>query len=357
MTTIDYSLPGSFFFVATGAVSSGKTYQAKQAVAASLDGENLFGPCLYLQAEPSSEGTAAELFADPDLCVVVPAKDCDAALDALIAAFPSTGPATVAEMRAWVDKTFPGVVHQPPPSKAGGARRLRSVIDDTMTTQYEGQQMVEGRKAAEETDKKSRPKFNQAPENNFRELARRATLRLVNLIDRLNGITQEHRGTLVIVSVHTQPRAEMSIDPATREGRKRQIGEAPSLGAPLDVKEGLVSVSAAKNWDKLAAKANMIWHMYPDIPNVAQFGADPSQINRAFSDGLRTRYAAVTSRMLGVPQVGDVPWAKRQSGAGWMSIIGETMPALWHPDYCDFGQPDLGVVLTEAVRRYRHGNG
>lgn len=353
MTEISYSLPGSFFFVATGAVGSGKTYQAKQAVTATLDGEDLFGPCLYLLAEPSAEGTAAELFADPDMCVVVPAKDCDAALDALIAAFPSTGPATVAEMRAWVDKTYPGAVHQPPPTKAGGARRFRSIIDDTMTTQYLGQQQTESARAVAEADKKSKPKFNQATENNFRELARRATLRLVNLIDRLNGITQEHRGTLVIVSVHTQPRAEVIVDPQTRESKTIQCGEVPDLGRPLDIKAGLVSVSAAKNWDKLAAKANMIWHMYPDIPNMGQFAGDPSQINRAFADGRRTRYAAVTSRMLGVPQVGDVPWAKRQSGAGWMSIIGETMPALWHPEYCDFGQPDLGVVLTEAVRKYR----
>ena len=241
----------SMLLVLTGAVNEGKTTQLVSIIGAvDLDTKaQLFTPCLFLVAEASSYGTAGRILTDPALCVVWPVADCDEAVDALRECFPDGGPLTIAEARARehaarckaADKDKRPRPPAPAPLPANiGSLTLRSVAIDTISTLYQGSAKTAANIAREEIAsgankriKSTRSTNNNGAMNNSMDQGRFAANRCQILIDRLNGITQHHRGVLVVVTCHTRP---LEADEITGSGEQattvcRVIGSAPSLGA------------------------------------------------------------------------------------------------------------------------------
>lgn len=353
-----YNLPGSAFVVLTGNINDGKTWQMTRLLEATgEDGEPLVAPILVIPAESSGEGTAGEFYADPSKCLVWGAATADDAFDILGKVFPDgRAPLTLGEARRaqWEAACeLAKASKQPqPPAPVKTARDhlpIRAVAVDSASTLYAGQMAKVGndaRKAGPAT------KTMKGAEASMREQAKVAMPRMIALIDRLNGITQRNRGTLVVVACHVRKQVEVM---KTGDGDviRSVVGWAPDLGRPEEVRAGILATGYSTLWQHLAAKANIAWHLFSVAPDFR--AVSKGDIN---TTDLRPTYGAVTMRGT-FADLGQVMWVKRQGGGGWLGFF-DALPPYWHAsapwEHSDtYPTPDLGAVLSHCVATWRAG--
>lgn len=351
-----YALPGSAFFILTGNINDGKTYQMASLLKATDEaGEPLVAPVLLITAEASGEGTAGDFYADPSLCIVWGAQTCDDASDIIDRVFPTNrGPLTLGEARRaqWEAACeMAKASKQPPPPAPEPTSRdrmvIRAVAVDSISTLYAGQMVKVGNAARA---KGGTSKTMKSAEASSREQAKVAAPRCISLIDSLNGITQRHRGTLVVVACHVRKQVEQA---QSSEGEvfRSVVGWAPDLGRPEEVRAGVLATGYSALWQHLAAKANIAWHLFTVSPDFRMVPA--AEIN---TRGMAPTYGAITMRAH-YATLGQVMWVKRQGGAGWLGFFDE-LPPYWHEsapwDHSDvYPSPDLGAVLSHCVRTWR----
>lgn len=354
-------LPQSLFVVMTGAVHSGKTWQGQRLLLAEVDARRICAPAVYGLAEASAEGTAGEVLLDPAACLVWPVADCEDAMAMVRTCFPSSGPLTLGAARAalhklQVERALAEKV-APPPQPAATARDgepLRACVLDTATTLYKGSVATARRKLKAESKDAGRAGKQGASYNDDRHLHGYAARVCKDLVDALGGLNR-HRGLVVLVTVHTAPAMQTAVtkgDDGKDEVRSVCVGEAPSLGRPKDVQQGIMVSAYSESWDTLAAKANVIWHCYAGVPNMRD--ESDADVNAA-AERNGVRYGVITMRGT-YRNRGAVLWCKRQGGEGPLGIFA-SLPAVWHPDVPNsmdprFRSPDLGVVVSEAVGAY-----
>lgn len=358
-----YALPGSAFVILTGNINDGKTHQMKSLLeAVGEDGEPLVAPVLMLIAEASGEGTAGDFIADESLCLVWGVHTADDADDVLAKVFPpNRGPLTLGEARRlkWeADCEIAKASKQAPPPPPKPTKRdhmvIRAIGVDSGSTLY-ASQMVKFGNEAREANRGQNVKRGKDTSTNTRDQAKLAAARMVALIDRLNGITQRHRGTLVVVACHVRRQIEQMTTggPGTGsplEVHRDVVGWAPDLGASEAVRAGVLATGYSATWQHLAAKANIIWHLFSVAPDFRQ--VQKTDIN---TRGYRMTYGAITMR--GNYPEGQVMWVKRQGGSGWLGFFDE-LPPYWHEsapwEHSEvYPSPDLGAVLSHCVRTWR----
>jgi hypothetical protein len=368
-----FASDASMFVILTGSVGEGKTTQMASAITATdADGVALFAPCLMLVAEASTYGTAGRLLNNPAACVVWPVADCDEALDALSACFPDGGPLTVAEARRkeWEHrcKVADASKRPKPPAPEAipphiGNLTLRSTAVDTISTLYKGSAKQASQIAREEIasgankrQKTARTTSNHGALNNSMDQGRYAAGRCQALIDRLNGITQHHRGVLVLVSCHTRP-AEADVTIGTGDNavtEKRVIGSSPDLGATKPITAGCSAPGWSATWADLAAKANVIWHCFAEYPDHSNYSADQAIARGAEH---QTVFGVITSRGT-YRGPGRVMWVKSQGNPGEPMEAFMNLPNIWsaaHPvtdpshGIVPSADPNLGLILAQVV--------
>lgn len=354
-----YDLPGSAFIVCTGNTNDGKSYQEERLLAAEIDGRPLIAPVLMLVASASTEGPAGEIMSDESMCLVWPVTTCDDALDALTTCFPEgRTPLTLGEARAKHHEKKAAEAKAgglpPPPAPRPTPRDawpLRAVAVDEISALYSGQMASVGNAARKPGGAKPE-KVMKSAEVSMREQAKVAMPRCIALIDRLSGICQRHRGTLVFVACHVRKQIEQ-MKTSDGEVFRSVVGWAPDLGRPEEVKAGVLATGYSTLWQTLAFKANNIWHLFSIAPDLQQVPL--AEINRP-GPGRRPTYGAITMRGT-YPTIGHVGWVKRQGGDGWLGFFDE-LPPFWHPSAPwehgeDFPSPDLGAVLVQCVQSWR----
>ena len=363
----------SLFFIITGENNVGKSWQFKTALEATdiATGEDLFTPCLYLQAEASTSGTLGRILQNPAKCVVWRVADCDEALAALNACFPDGGALTIAEARrkehehrcklAEKDKRpKPPAPAEVPPHV--GKMTLRSIVVDTASTLYKGSAktaMAIAREdiesgAAKKGPKTTRTLSNFGALNSAMDQGRYAAMRCDALTDRLNGITQHHPGVLVLVSVHTTSATadvKVSGEGEAPKYETRVIGAAPDLGATKTQGPDCLVPGWSKPWSNLAAKANVIWHAGAEYPNLRNM--DLGTANEAATDSAnQTAFYVITQRGE-YRGVGRCMWVKVQGSAGEPMEHFLNLPVIWsekYPnEYAPCPSPNLGLVLSRVV--------
>lgn len=362
----------SLFFIITGENNVGKSWQFKTALEATdiETGEDLFTPCLYLQAEASTSGTLGKILMNPAKCVVWRVADCDEALAALNACFPDGGALTIAEARrkehehrcklAEKDKRpKPPAPAEVPPHV--GKMTLRSIAVDTASTLHKGSAKTAMAIAREEIEsgankrvKTTRTTSNVGALNSAMDQGRYAAMRCDALTDRLNGITQHHPGVLVLVSVHTTSATadvKVSGEGETPKYETRVIGAAPDLGATKTQGPDCLVPGWSKSWSNLAAKANVIWHAGAEYPNLRNM--DLGTANEAATDPAnQTAFYVITQRGE-YRGVGRCMWVKVQGSAGEPMEHFLNLPNIWcdkYPSqYAPSTSPDLGLVLSRVV--------
>lgn len=353
-----YALPGSAFVVLTGNINDGKTYQMTRLLEATDEvGAPIVAPILVITAEASGEGTAGDFYADPSRCLVWGATTCDDAFDILGKVFPDgRGPLTLGEARMEQWKAaceLAKASKQAQPAAPAKTPRdgviIRAVAVDSISTLYAGQMVKVGNDARA---KGPAAKAMKSAESSSREQAKFAAPRCIALIDRLNGITQRHRGTLVVVACHVRP-ALTEMTSGDGESSRFVDGWSPGLGRSEPVMQGIAATGYPALWQHLAAKANIIWHLFAVTPDLRQVPVE--KIN---SVDLRPTYGAITLRAK-YATLGDVMWVKRQGGAGWLGFFDE-LPPYWHASapwkYAEtFPSPNLGAVLSHCVATWRSG--
>ncbi len=367
----------SLFIVLTGARSSGKSEQIIRLLTAKVDGEPIATPTLFLTAESSAEGTAAVTLNDPSAACVWPVAHCEEATEALMQCFPKAGPVTLGEAkRRWLKVMSKRVADEnlralaedkdaqaisPPAPLAASPRDhlvLRSVVVDTMSTLYEGSKNkcvrdlmteAEGKKKGSSKDRAGK---KDAPWNDERITGAFAAQRCQYLIDGLNRVTQDARGLISLVTVHTRAASKvMSLG----EGQDKVTvvtGEVPDLGASKTVDAGVSATGYSRTWDILAGKANAIWHCFFDAPDYSDTSL--ADVNAAPA---RVMYGVVTDKGK-YPKRGEVMWVKRQGGEGPWAIFDE-LPRYWHPKVrCPehiaknvSPDPDLGKAIAFALKQ------
>lgn len=369
---MSYVTDQSLFFIITGENNVGKSWQFKTALEATdiETGEDLFTPCLYLQAEASTSGTLGRILQNPAKCVVWRVADCDEALAALNACFPDGGALTIAEARrkehehrcklAEKDKRpKPPAPAEVPPHV--GKMTLRSIVVDTASTLYKGSGKVAMSIAREDIEagksklKTTRTTSNAGALNSSMEQGRHAAMRCDALTDRLNGITQHHPGVLVMVSVHTtSATADVKVSGEGEVPVKyetRVIGAAPDLGATKTQGPDCLVPGWSKSWSNLAAKANVIWHAGAEYPNLRNM--DLGTANEAATDPAnQTAFYVITQRGE-YRGVGRCMWVKVQGSAGEPMEHFLNLPNIWcdkYPSpYAPCPSPNLGLVLARVV--------
>lgn len=362
----------SLFFIITGENNVGKSWQFKTALEATdiETGEDLFTPCLYLQAEASTSGTLGKILMNPAKCVVWRVADCDEALAALNACFPDGGALTIAEARrkehehrcklAEKDKRpKPPAPAEVPPHV--GKMTLRSIAVDTASTLHKGSAKTAMAIAREEIEsgankrvKTTRTTSNVGALNSAMDQGRYAAMRCDALTDRLNGITQHHPGVLVLVSVHTTSATadvKVSGEGETPKYETRVIGAAPDLGATKTQGPDCLVPGWSKSWSNLAAKANVIWHAGAEYPNLRNM--DLGTANEAATDPAnQTAFYVITQRGE-YRGVGRCMWVKVQGSAGEPMEHFLNLPNIWcdkYPSpYAPCPSPNLGLVLARVV--------
>lgn len=351
-----YALPGSVFFILTGNINDGKTHQMRSLLEAVDDaGDPIVAPVLFIAAEASGEGTAGDFYADPSLCLVWGAQTCDDASDILDHVFPpGRGPLTLGEARRvqWEAACeIAKASKQPPPPAPKPTSRdgmiIRAVAVDSISTLYAGQMVKVGNAARA---KGGTAKMMKSAEASSREQAKVAAPRCIALIDRLNGITQRNRGTLVVVACHVRKQVEQSTS-SDGEVFRAVVGWAPNLGRPEEVRAGVLATGFSELWQHLAGKANIAWHLFAVTPDFRQ--VPMAEIN---TRRMAPTYGAITMRGH-YAALGQVMWVKRQGGAGWLGFFDE-LPPYWHEsapwEHGDvYPSPDLGAVLSHCVRTWR----
>jgi hypothetical protein len=352
-----YALPGSAFVVLTGNINVGKTYQMTRLLEATDEaGSPIVAPILVITGESSGEGTAGDFYADPSRCLVWGATTCDDAFDILGKVFPEgRGPLTLGEARMEQWKSACELAKaskqtQPPaPAKTPrDAMLVRAVAVDSISTLYAGQMVKVGNDARA---KGGAAKAMKSAEASAREQAKVAAPRCIALIDRLNGITQRHRGTLVVVACHVRKQVEQSTS-AEGEMFRAVVGWAPDLGRPEEVRAGILATGYSALWQHLAAKANIIWHLFAEAPDFRQVPL--AELNTR--EGMAPTYGAITMRGH-FAKLGQVMWVKRQGGDGWLGFF-DRLPPYWHKsapwEHGDaYPTPDLGAVLSHCVAAWR----
>lgn len=357
-----YALPGSLFIVLTGNINDGKTWQMTRLLTAEDEsGAPLVAPVLVLIAESSGEGTAGEFLAAADRCLVWGCVTCDDALDALATVFPEgRPPLTLGEARAALhalkvaEAKAAGMPAPPAPVVTQNDRMpIRAVACDSISTLYAGQMAHVGNAGRKPGAGAPPAKAGKDISTNTRDQAKLAAPRCVALIDRLSGLTQRHRGTLVVVACHVRPQsATMKVgEGPSAEVITNVVGWAPSLGSPKDVQAGILATGFAATWQHLAAKANIIWHLFTVLPDFRRIGKD--QIN---AGPAMPTFGAITARGY-YADLGLVAWVKRQGGDGWLGAF-DALPPYWHESApWDGGHqwpsPDLGAVLQHCVASWR----
>lgn len=362
----------SLFFIITGENNVGKSWQFKTALEATdiETGEDLFTPCLYLQAEASTSGTLGKILMNPAKCVVWRVADCDEALAALNACFPDGGALTIAEARrkehehrcklAEKDKRpKPPAPAEVPPHV--GKMTLRSIVVDTASTLHKGSAKTAMAIAREEIEsgankrvKTTRTTSNVGALNSAMDQGRYAAMRCDALTDRINGITQHHPGVLVLVSVHTTSATadvKVSGEGETPKYETRVIGAAPDLGATKTQGPDCLVPGWSKSWSNLAAKANVIWHAGAEYPNLRNM--DLGTANEAATDPAnQTAFYVITQRGE-YRGVGRCMWVKVQGSAGEPMEHFLNLPNIWcdkYPSpYAPCPSPNLGLVLSRVV--------
>lgn len=362
----------SLFFIITGENNVGKSWQFKTALEATdiETGEDLFTPCLYLQAEASTSGTLGKILINPAKCVVWRVADCDEALAALNACFPDGGALTIAEARrkehehrcklAEKDKRpKPPAPAEVPPHV--GKMTLRSIVVDTASTLHKGSAKTAMAIAREEIEsgankrvKTTRTTSNVGALNSAMDQGRYAAMQCDTLTDRLNGITQHHPGVLVLVSVHTTSATadvKVSGEGETPKYETRVIGAAPDLGATKTQGPDCLVPGWSKSWSNLAAKANVIWHAGAEYPNLRNM--DLGTANEAATDPAnQTAFYVITQRGE-YRGVGRCMWVKVQGSAGEPMEHFLNLPNIWcdkYPSpYAPCPSPNLGLVLSRVV--------
>lgn len=335
-----YDLPGSLFFILTAQGNNGKDYQARSLITAMVpDGSRpAVTPTLYLWSEASSEGTSGDVLARPD---VVPwgVRDLDEAMAALRTCFPEgKPPLTLAEARrAYLASESASRAKNVGASIPTGITSpldhwpLRSVAVMTISTLLAGQKSKIREAARDERAAKSggsrftHKRDAAALDLDEKRIAGIAYGPATDLADALSGVATRHRGTLVVVACHTAPAMQM-MAVGERETREVAVGEAPDFGAAKATKQDLKVNAFSKIWNNLAAKANMIWHLYSTAPDFV--GTTIADIN-APTRGVR--FGAITERGT-YPGMGQVLWPKKQAGDGWLGWFADACPRLWHPD-------------------------
>ena len=356
-------LTQSLFVVITGAVGAGKTEQIHSLLKAKVDDECIATPTLYILAEDSAWGTAGEVLLDPSRSVVWPAADCEQARKAVDACFPDSGPVTLGEAKAKMYKAAVelSVVEErrpPPPPDASPNDHvtMRSVVADTASTLYKGSVVTGLRKLEAETKAENRGRAGKkdAPYNDARMGHGYAARVCGDFIDRLNRASMSHRGLITMVTVHTGP-AVVSISGGPGEPTQDVVcGEAPMLGSTKKVQAGLCVPGFSVTWNALAAKANVIWHAFASVPDMANVRL--ADLN-AFAAANPSKHGVVTRRG-SYPGLGQIMWVKSQGGEGPLGIFTQ-LPAMWHPDAAPDGVPgisvgpDLGKVVAYAMQSYR----
>ncbi len=365
----------SLFIIITGEINVGKSWQFKSALeATSLDtGEELFTPCLYLVAEPSTSGTLGKFLQDASKCVVWRVADCDEALAALNACFPDGGALTIAEARrkehehrcrlAEKDKRpKPTPPAEVPP--AVGRLTLRSIVVDTLSTLYKGSGKTAMAIAREEIEsggnpnskrpKTTRTTSNVGALNSAMDQGRFAAMRCDALTDRLNGVAQHHAGVLVLLSVHTTSATadvKVSGEGEAPKYETRVIGASPDLGATKTQGPDCLVPGWSKSWMNVAAKANVVWHAGAEYPNLRNM--DLGAANDAATDPAnQTAFYVITQRGE-YRGVGRCMWVKVQGSAGEPMEHFLNLPNVWcekYPSpYAPTPSPNLGLILSRVV--------
>lgn len=350
-------LPQSVFVVLTGAVNSGKSYQATSVLLAEVDGERIACPVLYILAEASGEGTAGQVLLDPGACVVWPCADCEDATEAVKACFPDSGPLTLgAAKKAAYDAVVKRCVKEktvppaPPVKHANDDKQLRALAVDTASTLYHGSVMTTYRRLLAEGNGRLTASAKGAPWNDPRKTNAGAAKHCGDMIDRLNGVAMRHRGVIILVSCHTAPAMESRGDDAVC------VGEGPYLGALKTADAGVSVPGYSASWNSLAAKATVVWHCFETAPDFR--GRTVGEINNMASEFGLDGYGVITRKGT-YPGLGAVKWIKRQGGDGPLGIFA-VLPAYWHPSVEVSPQieaiskhPDLGAVLSYAITACR----
>lgn len=365
----------SLFFIITGENNVGKSWQFKTALEATdiETGEDLFTPCLCLQAEASTSGTLGRILQNPAKCVVWRVADCDEALAALNACFPDGGALTVAEARRKEHehrcKLSEKDKRPKPPAPAEvpphiGKMTLRSIVVDTASTLHKGSAKTAMSIAREEIEsggnpnskrpKTTRTLSNVGALNSAMDQGRYAAMRCDALTDRLNGITQHHPGVLVLVSVHTTSATadvKVSGEGEAPKYETRVIGAAPDLGATKTQGPDCLVPGWSKSWSNLAAKANVIWHAGAEYPNLRNM--DLGTANEAATDPAnQTAFYVITQRGE-YRGVGRCMWVKVQGSAGEPMEHFLNLPNIWcdkYPSpYAPCPSPNLGLILSRVV--------
>lgn len=351
-------LPQTVYFVATGAVNSGKSHQFASLLTAEVDGDRFALPCLYIMAEASAEGTVGEVLLDPGACCVWPCASFDDALEALRACFPDSGPVTLgaAKQAAYEARAKQAAADKAPPpprpvAHPNDALSLRSLVVDTASKLYQGSLQVTYRALLAEAGGKVGTKQGgrEARYNDDRELHKGAAKRCADFTDRLNGVAL-HRGLFILVSCHTTAAMRKDGDDAVC------FGEAPNLGSPKKLAAGVNIPAYSRSWDHLAASANIIWHCFETAMD--HTGKSIAEVNARVEAEGDARFGVITQKGT-YPDIGPVKWVKRQGGDGPLNIFAHA-PPYWHaraniPEHIRqiSETPNLGKMLAYAIQVYR----
>jgi hypothetical protein len=361
-----YDLPGSLFLIFTASTNHGKTYQISGLIEAKApDGRPAVMPTLYLWCEASTEGTAGHILADESV-VAWGVRDLDEAIHALKTCFPEgRGPLTLSEARkAYLASDSATRAKHAGARVPEGARSpmdhwpLRSLAVDSASTLLAGQKTkiregarddrqtkAGGNVAARFTHKRDAA----ALDLDEKRIAGIAYGPATDFADIVSGICTRHRGTLAVIAVHTTSALQAVT---VGEGNKQEVkeiavGVTPDFGAPKSVKPGMQLDAYAKIWNNLAAKANLIWHLYRKLPD--HTGDDLAAIN-ARGQGRGVTFGAITEAGIFPSPVGAIGWAKRQGGPGWLGWFDDATPPMWHPHVPWLGEDDTDLQAEFTAR-------
>lgn len=390
-----FDLPGSVFVVNTAQGNNGKTWQMMRLLMAVVPDTDrpAVAPALVLVVEASTEGTAGELLADESMCLVWPVATFEEAQRVLTTCFPYGLPpltlkeARLAKHRADAEKSA-AAKRPPPPAPSPTSRDswpLRSVAVESISSLHRAQKTAISNAAREETARKFRDKTRPGQpaeyvppstsgrdlENDQKRVAGLAARPAQDFVDALSALTVRHRGMLVVVACHTRPQIETTIVGANERGQggtpiDRAVGEAPDFGAPKTVAPSITVASYSDLWNVLYAKANIVWHAFPELPDYQK--ETMASVNAAEQDVV---FGAVTARGR-YPGLGLVGWVKRQGGNGWLRYF-DAAPRVWAPGvpwapdaeegFREFvqglpsaeswnGGPDMGLLLELCLREH-----
>lgn len=327
------ALPGSLFFIFTGQGNNGKTEQMMRLMSSRWpDGTPAIAPFLLLTVEASTEGTAGPVIADESTCLVWPVADFEEAKAVLAIVFPEGRPpitlkdARTARWKAEWSKS--NAAKQPTPREPAPATAdhlpIGGVSVESASTLLRAQKTAV-REAAREEAKGKFSVSGKALENDQKRVAGIATGPAQDFVDALSSVTVRNRGVVVCVAVHTKAQIQV-VKAEGGEAREIAVGEAPDFGAAKTLEAGKKVTPYSDLWMTLHAKANVVWHLYGDVPDFSA-EADLSRVNEPGRD---VTFGAVTMRGR-YPGLGAVLWPKRQGGDGWLSEF-DRVPRVWSPD-------------------------